>query len=161
MKKLIWIISAISSAAPFAASAQQQGFIELLRSDVRADKVAILTESMELTESQAESFWPIYREYEYEYELELSKLGDRRLAMLRSYAESYESLSNETAGEIAEDWFKLQEDHTKLKKKYFQRVEKALSATVAARFIQVEHQIQLLVELGLASEVPLVKPVAR
>ncbi len=23
-----------------------------------------------------------------------------------------------TAGEIAEDWFKLQEDHTKLKKKY-------------------------------------------
>ena len=157
MKRLIWIISAISSAAPFAASAQQQGFIELLRSDVRADKVAILTESMELTESQAESFWPIYREYE----LELSKLGDRRLAMLRSYAESYESLSNETAGEIAEDWFKLQEDHTKLKKKYFQRVEKALSATVAARFIQVEHQIQLLVELGLASEVPLVKPVAR
>ena len=114
MKRLIWIISAISSAAPFAASAQQQGFIELLRSDVRADKVAILTESMELTESQAESFWPIYREYE----IELSKLGDRRLAMLRSYAESYESLSNETAGEIAEDWFKLQEDHTKLKKKY-------------------------------------------
>ncbi len=156
MKRLIWIITAISSAVPFA-SAQQQGFIELLRSDVRADKVAILTESMELTESQAESFWPIYREYE----LELSKLGDRRLAMLRSYAESYESLSNETAGEIAEDWFKLQEDHTKLKKKCFQRVEKALSATVAARFIQVEHQIQLLVELGLASEVPLVKPVTK
>ena len=109
------------------ASGQDQ-FIELMRSDLRADKVAILTEAMEFSEEDANTFWPIYREYE----LELSKLGDRRIALLKRYAALY-----------------------------FGRVEKALSATIAARFLQVEHQIMLLAELGMASETPLVEPVKR
>ena len=47
----------------------------------------MLTESMELEEAESERFWPIYREYE----LELSKLGDRRLALMKRYAQEYES----------------------------------------------------------------------
>jgi hypothetical protein len=142
--------------APSFAAAQEP-FIELMRADLRADKVAILTESMVFSEAEADVFWPVYREYE----LELSKLGDRRLELLKQYASTYESLSNEDAKRLANAWFRLQEDHLKLKKKYFGRVEKALSTTIAARFLQVEHQIQLLAELGLASETPLVKPVKK
>ncbi len=142
--------------APSFAAAQEP-FIELMRADLRADKVAILTESMVFSEAEADVFWPVYREYE----LELSKLGDRRLKLLKQYASTYESLSNEDAKRLANAWFQLQEDHLKLKKKYFGRVEKALSTTIAARFLQVEHQIQLLAELGLASETPLVKPVKK
>ncbi len=138
-------------------AAAQEPFIELMRSDLRAEKVSILTESMAFSEADADVFWPIYREYE----LELSKLGDRRLKLLRQYASTYESLSNEDAKRLAKAWFQLQEDHLKLKKKYFGRVEKALSTTIAARFLQVEHQIQLLAELGLASETPLVTPVKK
>ena len=138
-------------------AAAQEPFIELMRADLRADKVAILTESMVFSEAEADVFWPVYREYE----LELSKLGDRRLKLLKQYASTYESLSNEDAKRLANAWFQLQEDHLKLKKKYFGRVEKALSTTIAARFLQVEHQIQLLAELGLASETPLVKPVKK
>ena len=143
------------AAASFVAA--QEPFIELMRADLRADKVAILTESMVFSEAEADVFWPVYREYE----LELSKLGDRRLELLKQYASTYESLSNEDAKRLANAWFQLQEDHLKLKKKYFGRVEKALSTTIAARFLQVEHQIQLLAELGLASETPLVKPVKK
>ena len=73
----------------------------------------------------------------------------------------HESLSNEDVKRLASAWFKLQDDHLKLQKETFKRVEKALSATIAARFLQVEHQIQLLAELGLASETPLVKPVKK
>jgi hypothetical protein len=138
-------------------AAAQEPFIELMRSDLRAEKMAILSESMAFSEADADIFWPMYREYE----LELSKLGDRRLELLRQYASTYESFSNEDAKRLAEAWFQLQEDHLKLKKKYFGRVEKALSTTIAARFLQVEHQIQLLVELGLASETPLVEPVKK
>ena len=39
-----------------------RAYVELLRSDVRAQKVAILTELMELNEAQDTGFWPIYRE---------------------------------------------------------------------------------------------------
>ena len=136
-----------------ASSFGQEQFIELMRSDLRADKVAILTASMELSDEESMTFWPIYREYE----LELAKLGDRRIAILREYGKSYETMTDENAKRLVNAWFKLQEDHTKLAKKYNGRFEKALSSTTAARFVQVEHQIQLLVEISLASEVPLVK----
>jgi len=68
-------------ASPGFAGAQEP-LIELMRSDLRTEKVAILTESMAFSEDDAEVFWPIYREYE----LLLSKLGDRRLELLTQYA---------------------------------------------------------------------------
>src|SRR3954465_13863759 len=52
-------------------------YAELLRSDVRAQKVAIITEVMGFTEAEDAAFWPIYREYD----LEMAKLGDERTAM--------------------------------------------------------------------------------
>ena len=140
---------------PTASIFAQEQFVELLRSDLRTDKVAILTVSMELTDEESKVFWPIYREYE----LELSKLGDRRLAILREYGKSYETMTDENAKRLVNAWFQLQQDHLKLAKKYNGRIEKALSTTVAARFLQVEHQFRLVAEIALASEVPLVKAV--
>ena len=140
-----------------ASATPRQDFIKMLRADLRAEKVAVLTDAMELEEAESERFWPIYREYE----LELSKLGDRRLALLKRYAENYDSLGNEEVKRIARDWFKLQEDHLKFQKKYFDRMEKELTASIAARFLQVEHQIGLLVELAQVEETPLVNPVKK
>src|SRR5215472_18569082 len=39
-------------------------YAELLRSDVRAQKVAILTEVMDFTDEESAAFWPIYRDYD-------------------------------------------------------------------------------------------------
>ena len=135
----------------------QRDFIEQLRSDLRAEKVAVLSESMELEEAESEKFWPVYREYE----LELWKLGDRRLALLKRYAQEYESLGNAEVKSIAQDWFELREDQLELERKVFERMEKELSASIAARFVQVEHQIGLLVELGQVEETPLVSPIKK
>ena len=117
-----------------------------MRADLRADKVAILTESMLFSEAEADVFWPVYREYE----LELSKLGDRRLKLLKQYASTYESLSNEDAKRLANAWFQLQEDHLKLKKKYFGRVEKA-----------ARDRCPTCSPSSARSETPLVKPVKK
>ena len=38
-------------------------YAELLRSDIQAQKVAILTEVMGFTEAEDSAFWPIYRDY--------------------------------------------------------------------------------------------------
>ena len=117
----------------------------------------MLSESMELEEAESEKFWPVYREYE----LELWKLGDRRLALLKRYAQEYESLGNAEVKSIAQDWFELREDQLELERKVFERMEKELSASIAARFVQVEHQIGLLVELGQVEETPLVSPIKK
>ena len=60
-------------------------YAELLRSDVRAQKVAILTEVMGFTEAEDKAFWPIYREYD----AEMAKLGDERVALIAEYARVY------------------------------------------------------------------------
>ena len=45
-------------------------YAELLRSDLRTQKVAIITEVVGFTEAEDKAFWPIYREYD----LEMAKL---------------------------------------------------------------------------------------
>jgi hypothetical protein len=125
-------------------------YAELLRSDVRAQKVAIITEVMGFTDKEDEAFWPIYREYD----LEMSKLGDERVAMIADYAKNYAALNNEVADRLATKALELETRRQQLKAQAYQKVKNALSPLTAARFLQVEHQLLLLVDLQIASSLP-------
>lgn len=125
-------------------------YAELLRSDVRAQKVAILTEVMGFTEAEDAAFWPIYRAYD----LEMSKLGDQRLAMIREYAASHAQLTDEVAAGLAAKALDLETRRNAAKARCFEQVKAALSARTALRFLQVEHQLQLLIDLQIASSLP-------
>jgi hypothetical protein len=136
-----------------AANAQYEKYVELMREDLKTEKVAIITEAMGLTDEQSSTFWPIYREYD----LELSKLVDRRITIIKSFASSYETMTDDKAKEIADDSFKLREDRLKLQKKYYKRAEKELGAIVAARWMQTERIIEELLDLQLAANLPLIQ----
>lgn len=129
------------------------GYIKLLRSDLKASKVEVITEVMAFTDEQASAFWPIYREYD----AELTKLGDARLALIKDYAAVYESVTDEQAEELMNRSLAIHDDRAKLRKTYWKQFKKALPATLAARFLQLEHQIELLVDLQIASEIPLIE----
>jgi hypothetical protein len=144
----------VGTAPPaLAQGATPETYLELLRSDVRTTKIEILTDALNLTEQQAGAFWPIYREYDTEN----SKLGDRKLAMVKSFAATYGTTTGEQASVFAKDWFDLQSDRLKLRERYFDKVAKAVSPLVAARFIQVENVIGMLIDLQIAAEVPLME----
>jgi hypothetical protein len=128
-------------------------YAELLRSDVRAQKVAILTELMEFSESENAAFWPIYREYD----AEMSKLGDERVALISEYAQNYEQMSDDVADKLASKALDLEARRQAVKAKYYDRVKKALSPKTAARWLQVEHQLLLIIDLQIASSLPIVK----
>jgi hypothetical protein len=88
----LWALLASSTTAVRAQDADPdsqdlniRAYIELLRSDVRAKKTAVMAEVMGFNDEEAAKFWPIYREYE----LELSKLNDRKLAGIKDYAQNY------------------------------------------------------------------------
>ena len=129
----------------------QQDLIELTRAELQTQKKAIIAEVMQFSEPEAEAFWPIYREYEYER----SKLGDKELALIKKYAENFENMTDEMAGKIMEKAFDIDEYLLKLKRNYYKKIGKALSQSEAARFIQLENQIGLLIDLKIASELPL------
>jgi hypothetical protein len=46
---------------------------------------------------------------------------------------------------------------TELKKAYFARFQEAVPATKAARFFQIENQLNMVLELRIAASLPLIK----
>jgi hypothetical protein len=130
-------------------------YTELLRSDVRAQKIAILTEVMGFTDKEDEAFWPIYREYD----LEMSKLGDQRVALIAEYAKHYANLTDAVADELATKALDLEAARQAVKRKYYDRIKSAIAPITAARFLQVEQQLLLLIDLQILSSLP-IAPVA-
>ena len=128
-------------------------YAELLRSDVRAEKVAILTEVMAFTEAEDKAFWPIHREYESE----LAALGDERVALIAEYARSYSTLTDAAAQSIGTRALDLEAKRQAVKAKYYARFNTALPPRTALRFLQVEQQLQLLIDLQIAAALPIVK----
>ena|SRR5688572_29717427 len=136
---------------PQAKTLNLSVYAELLRSDVRAQKVAILTEVMGFTESEDSAFWPIYREYD----LAMAKLGDERVALIGEYATSYAQLTDATADRLAARALDLEARRQALKAKCYEQVKTALSPRTAMRFLQVEHQLLLLIDLQIAAVLPI------
>jgi hypothetical protein len=132
--------------------------IEALRADLRADKTKIIADAMQFSPKESSAFWPIYKKYE----ADLSKLNDEQIQLIKSYAEKFTNLSDGEARAMAEKSFDLDGRRVELKKKYFNEFTKHLPATTVAKFFQLEHRLDLLIGLKVASELPslLVKPAA-
>ena len=133
--------------------ANLRAYGELLRTDVRAQKSAIITELMEFTESEDAKFWPVYREYE----AELVKINDDRLALIKEYAVNYSKMTDDVADRLARGALAAEARRNDLKLRYYERFKSALTAKTAARFLQVENQILLLLDLQIAASLPLVQ----
>jgi hypothetical protein len=128
--------------------------IKLLRQDLRADKKAIVAVNMELTDAEAVKFWPVYDAYT----LETIKLNDTLQALIKEYALSYETMTDEKAKILTKKTLDLDASVTKLRLKYVPIFNKVISARKTARFMQIDRRIGLLVNIQLAASLPLVQP---
>ena len=133
--------------------ANLRAYVELLRSDLRSQRIAIITELMQFTDAEDAAFWPVYREYE----TELAKVNDDRLALIKEYAANYEKLTDEVADRLARGALDVEGRRNGLKARYYDRVKSALSPKAAARFLQVENQILLILDLQIAASLPIVQ----
>jgi hypothetical protein len=133
--------------------ANLRAYVDLLRSDLRAQTVSIITELMQFNEEEDAKFWPIYRDYERD----LATINDDRIALIKDYAANYERLTNEVADKLARGALDLEGRRHALLVQCYDRLAKAISAKSAARFLQVEHQILLLLDLQIAASLPVVE----
>lgn len=150
-KAAIGVVAGLLLMAPAAGA--QEAWMELLRQDINTQKVAILTAVLDMTDEQGEAFWPVYRQME----TDAGKLYDQRLSLIKSYAEYYTNMDNVKAKELSDGFFKLQDERLALKKKYFKQFEKATSTSLAARALQVLNQIDILIDLQIAQNLPLLQ----
>ena len=85
--------------------------LEIVHEKLKADKKLIVSKYMELTESEAKSFWPVYEDYQKD----LLKFYERLSALLKSYAADYrgKSLTDEKAKKLLDEWIALEQDEVK------------------------------------------------
>ena len=126
---------------------------EIIHEKLKADKKLIVSKYMELTESEAKRFWPVYDDYQKD----LQKINERLQSMLQSYNAEYrnKSLTDGKAKELLDQWMSIEQDEVKQRKAFVPRVLKALPATKAARYLQIENEYRMLIKYDLAATVPL------
>ena len=144
------------SAASSETDSQEknlQAYVDLLRKDVRHQKAEIMGSVMELSANDATKFWPIYKEYD----VELTKLNDQRLENIKEYSRTYPQMTDEKADELIQKSLAYQKQRGELLAKTYDRVKQAVGAITAARFAQVENQLLLIIDLQVASALPVVQ----
>jgi hypothetical protein len=130
-----------------------RAYMELLRTDVRKQKANILGQVMQLDADDAAKFWPIYKEYD----AEIARLGDSKLAMIKKYAENYEAMTDAVADGLMQSAIKNDQQRHDLLVKYYGRMKDALGGISAARFLQIENQLLMLIDLQVASSLPVIR----
>src|SRR5215470_15642240 len=129
-----------------------QAYVDLLRTNVRQEKSQLMGEVMLLDAEDAKKFWPIYSDYNDE----LSKVNNLRSDNIQEYARTYTSMTDEKADELIKRALDYQKQRSELMGKYYERFKQELGAVTAARFVQVEHQLLLIIDLQIASSLPIV-----
>ena len=146
--------STANQVPPSAATDTQQKnveeYIELLRTNVRPQKDEIMGAVMVLDADQAKKFWPIYSEYDGE----LTKLNNLRIANIQEYAGGYNQMTDAKADELIHKDLDYQKQRSELLTKYYGRVKESLGAVQAARFVQIEEQLLMIIDLQMASVLP-------
>lgn len=136
-----------------AASAQDPSDqdIKLFRKDLRSLKKQIIAANMDLTDTEAQQFWPIYDRYT----ADLAKITDRKYALLKDYSTA---MSSEQAESYVKGRAEVDKAIMQLRLQYFSIFRKAVSGTSTALFFQLDWRLGLIMDLQLASQTPIIEP---
>jgi hypothetical protein len=146
------IPSALAQTTDVSAKPLTDSDIQLLRSDVQADKNQIITHTMAFTDAESSAFWPVYRDFAREQQA----IGDERVKLIKDYAQNYDKIDDAKAKDMAQRLLNIEAKMLNVRQEYWPKFEKALGAKRAAKFYQVDSRLSLIVNLQLASVIPLV-----
>jgi hypothetical protein len=138
-----------------AAGNKPASNLQIIHEKLKADKKLIVAKYMELTESEAAKFWPVYEEYQNDLQRSNERIG----SLLESYAADYKnkSLTDEKAKKLLDEWIAIERDEGKRRGAFAPKVLQALPAKKAARYLQIENEYRILLRYELAAKVPLVQ----
>jgi Spy/CpxP family protein refolding chaperone len=127
--------------------------IELLRRDLRAQKKQIVAANLSLTTEQATKFWPVYDQYIAEQ----TKIHDQKYAVIKEFATSWGTISDAQAEDLTNRALAVDAQVTQLRIKYMPNFLKILPGKQVATFFQIDRRLQMMVDLQLMSQLPLVQ----
>ena len=141
-----------TSASGTAPTTSLDQDIKMLRADVQSSRKAITAQNMNLTADEATKFWPIYDQYA----AEVAKIGDSRVALIKEYAANYDTMTDDQANLFIQRAADIDQQFTATRSKYVPMFEKAISAKKTALWYQIDRRLDLLINLQLAGNIPVV-----
>ena len=142
-----------ASAPPESDREDLTSDIALTRASIQLRRQTIVTSVMDLTPTESQAFWPLYRDYR----VEMAKVGDRVSKLLVQYSDQYDTLTDTQADQIMKEWLSIENAKNDVKKKYVARFKKILPSRKVMRFFQVDNKLDAVVNSQLASIVPLAR----
>lgn len=136
-----------------AVMAGDSAFIDLLRSDIKKERTNIINKVMEFSSDDAAAFWPLFKEYQ----AKMDKIGDENVEFIKEYAGVYWNLTNPQAKSIGDKWFDMRLREYKLRQEYFGKFSEALSPAQALKIMQLDYRLDLVIDMQIASEMPMVE----
>lgn len=152
---LMTVTLLLGFAAQSGAQDKPADNMQILRDKIKADKKLVVATNMDLTESEAKGFWPIYEQYQKD----LQKINRRIVSVLEGYADDYrnKSLTDEKAKKLINEALAIEQAEADLKSAYMPKLSKVLPVRKVARYLQIENKIRAIVKYDIASGVPLVR----
>ena len=106
-----------------------------------------------MTPDQQEAFWPIYREYARD----IAKVYDQKFEIIRIFHSEFDMMKPERARQLLENSWSAQQEVIAIKKRYFNEFTRVLGEVIATRFYQVDRRLDLVTDLQIMHELPLVQ----
>jgi hypothetical protein len=151
------VVLATAQGTVFAQKETDKGIqiekdLELVRRDLRAEKKKIIAMNVPLTETEAVGFWPVYDKYAQE----MTKHYDEFYSVIKDYAANQKTLTDTQAVSMVKRWSDIQVGLALTRQKFVPQFEKVVAGKKAALFFQIDRRLYALMDLQVASEVPLV-----
>jgi len=163
MKRVVFhclVLVFVFAAAPGVAFAQTETAtgveiekdLALLRRNLRSEKKKVIALNVPLTEAEATKFWPVYDQYA----AEMTKHYDEFYVIIKEYAANQKTLTDAQALQMLKRWSDIQVEQAQTRQKYVPLIEKVLPGKKTALFFQIDRRLYELMDLQVASQVPLV-----
>jgi len=146
------LLTAAALSLGLAATAQNYNdLVEIVRSDVRTEKQAIVLANLGLNEQQSAAFTPIYDQYS----AAMKTVWDKKIQLIKDYAGAYSNMTDETAKSLLSRSNALEKEMMAVRGTYEKKMMKVLPATTVARWAQIENRLGKMIDLQIADEIPL------
>jgi hypothetical protein len=146
----------VQTAQPVAGhetSASLDEEIALMRTDLRSNRKKVIAANLKLAPDEAKWFWPTYEQYINE----LVNINNAKYALIKEYLQN-ENMTDEEADTLSKRWIDVDESVVQLRLKYVPIFRNVLSAKSTAMFFQLDRRVQMMIDLQLASSIPLIQP---
>jgi len=150
---IVMVAALVGLGVLAAAQDKPADNMQIMRDKIKADKKLLVASNMELTESEAKAFWPVYEQYQKD----LGAINQRIGNLIKSYAADYRAMTDEKAKKLTAEMVAVEKAEAGLKESSVPKLSKVLPPKKVARYLQIENKIRALVKYELAGEIPLVQ----